>query len=347
VIRWRCSAQPIYTVGDFLEDVFLGSESVERPTCDTEAKCLLAGTELPPLVRLDFGWTALNHPRPLPITWAMSIEATLERVTAIRQALADPAMLVGSSGASTAGTEAPGRTANTGTGESSFAAELDQASAGLAGPGEASAETAATASTAALLESSPASTAALLAGSGTSATAGASVPAAFGAPYPLQGLDGVAGASTVAPVETPGARIVAIAESQLGQTEQPPGSNESPAIAQYRTATAGAIPGEPWCAYFASWVARQAGEPIGEAGQGAGAVSDVWSWAQSTGRAIANGPGVVPKPGDLIVFGDEHVGIVRDVLPSGQIQTIEGNYENKVAANVRAPTEATGYVEMS
>ena len=73
----------------------------------------------------------------------------------------------------------------------------------------------------------------------------------------------------------------------------------------------------------------------------------VWSWAQSSGRAIANGPGVVPKPGDLIVFGDEHVGIVRDVLPNGQIQTIEGNYENKVAANVRSPTEATGYVEMS
>ena len=67
-------------------------------------------------------------------------------------------------------------------------------------------------------------------------------------------------------------RIVAIAESQLGQTEQPPGSNESPAIAQYRTATAGAMPGAPWCAYFASWVARQAGEPIGvrRAGPGLG-----------------------------------------------------------------------------
>ena len=35
------------------------------------------------------------------------------------------------------------------------------------------------------------------------------------------------------------------------------------------------------------------------------------------------------------------------VLPDGQIQTIEGNYENKVAANVRSPTEATGYVNMN
>ena len=124
-------------------------------------------------------------------------------------------------------------------------------------------------------------------------------------------------------------------------------SNESPAIAQYRTATAGAMPGAPWCAYFASWAARQAGAPLGGQGEGLGSVSEVWSWAQSNGRAIPNGPGVVPQPGDLIVFGDEHVGIVRDVLPNGQIQTIEGNYENKVAANVRSPTEATGYVEMS
>jgi hypothetical protein len=198
-----------------------------------------------------------------------------------------------------------------------------------------------------MLDGSGASAAALLDATGSPATTAASIPASLSSSYSPQSLDGVAGASTVSPTETPGDRIVAIAESQIGQTEQPPGSNESPAIAQYRTATAGAIPGAPWCAYFASWVASHAGEPIGEQGQGAGAVSEVWSWAQSTGRAIANGPGVVPKPGDLIVFGDEHVGIVRDVLPNGQIQTIEGNYENKVAANVRTPTEATGYVEMS
>jgi hypothetical protein len=170
--------------------------------------------------------------------------------------------------------------------------------------------------------------------------------------YPLQGIDGVAGSSASSSTAglaqgSAGIQIVAIAEGQLGQTEQPPGSNESPAIAQYRNATSGAIPGAPWCAYFASWVARQAGEPIGEQGQGLGSVAEIWSWAQSTGRAVANGPGVVPKPGDLIVFGDQHVGIVREVLPDGQIQTIEGNYENKVAANVRSPTEATGYVSMS
>jgi CHAP domain-containing protein len=265
----------------------------------------------------------------------MSIESTLERVSAIRQALADPATMLKGSAALAGGTEAPSTPA-AGAAGPSFASALKQASSGY----EATAET------------PSASTAAALAGDATAASApGLTGNVAPSASYPLESLDGVAGSPALYPLGAnqgpSGSPMVAIAESQLGQTEQPPGSNESPAIAQYRNATAGAVPGAPWCAYFASWVARQAGEPIGEQGQGAGSVADVWSWAQSTGRAIPNGPGVVPKPGDLIVFGDEHVGIVRDVLPGGQIQTIEGNYENKVAANVRSPTEATGYVEMS
>jgi hypothetical protein len=143
-----------------------------------------------------------------------------------------------------------------------------------------------------------------------------------------------------------GAEMVQIAQSQIGQTEQPPGSNDGPAIAAYRTATTGAAAGEPWCAYFASWVAKQAGEPLGSQGQGLGYVGDIWSWAKQTGRAITNGPGVVPSPGDLIVFGDHHVGVVQQVLPDGRIETIEGNYENKVSQVIRSPGEATGYVQM-
>ena len=142
-------------------------------------------------------------------------------------------------------------------------------------------------------------------------------------------------------------RLLSAAESQIGQTEQPPGSNESPAIAEYRAATAGAVSGAPWCAYFASWAARQAGTPLGPQGEGLGSVSAIWSWAQSAGRAVPNGPGVVPKSGDLIVFGGEHVGIVKGVLPDGRIQTVEGNYENKVSLNVRPAGEASGYVSMS
>ena len=65
--------------------------------------------------------------------------------------------------------------------------------------------------------------------------------------------------------------------------EQPPGSNDSPRIAQYRQATAGSGVG-PWCAYFVSWAAREAGVPIGDAGQGYGLVDDVWAWGSGPAR---------------------------------------------------------------
>jgi hypothetical protein len=248
----------------------------------------------------------------------MPIEATLERIAAIRQAMADPARLVGGGGAGTGGTEAPPGAA----GQGAFASALAQARGVYPTTGTAGAS--------------------MLAGTAVPGLAASGIPPS---PYPPQGISGVAGAGY--PGSGSGSRIVAIAESQLGQSEQPPGSNESPAIAEYRSAVAGSAPGEPWCAYFASWAARQAGEPIGSGGEGLGSVSAIWSWAQSSGRAVVNGPGVVPKPGDLIVFGGEHVGIVRGVLPNGQVQTIEGNYENKVSANVRSAGEATGYVSMS
>jgi hypothetical protein len=241
----------------------------------------------------------------------MSIDSALQRVTTISQALANPASLVGSSTALAGGTVAPGAIA-TATSPAAATATATTATA-------ASSATTGTTSFASALQSATSSYA----------------PAGVG---PGPG----AGAGTGA-----GERIVAAAESQVGQTEQPPGSNDSPAIAEYRSATAGAMPGAPWCAYFASWAARQAGDPIGSQGQGLGSVSEMWSWAQSSGRAIANGPGVVPKPGDLIVFGGEHVGVVKGVLPDGSIQTIEGNYNNQVSANVRPAGEASGYVSMS
>ena len=68
--------------------------------------------------------------------------------------------------------------------------------------------------------------------------------------------------------------VVQAAEGEVGQAEQPPGSNDSPRIAEYRTATAGSGVG-PWCAYFVSWAGRQAGVPLGDSGQGFGRVDDV------------------------------------------------------------------------
>jgi CHAP domain len=141
-----------------------------------------------------------------------------------------------------------------------------------------------------------------------------------------------------------GSNVLAAAETQVGVSEQPPGSNDGPQIATYRTAVAGAQAGEPWCAYFASWAAAQAGTPLGANGEGLGSVAQITSWAQQTGRYMPAGS--VPQSGDLILFGDHHVGIVESVNSDGSLNTVEGNYENAVSRVHRMPGEATGFVRL-
>ncbi|HVY78184.1 MAG TPA: CHAP domain-containing protein [Solirubrobacterales bacterium] len=143
-----------------------------------------------------------------------------------------------------------------------------------------------------------------------------------------------------------GTAAVAAARGEIGQAEQPPGSNDSPRIAQYRAAVAGAGVG-PWCADFVSWAARQGGTPLGEGGEGFQSVSALWEWAEGSGRAVPATAGP-PRPGDLIVWGGEHVGIVEAVLPDGSIRTIEGNSSDRVSQRTYGPDGggATGYVRL-
>jgi hypothetical protein len=144
---------------------------------------------------------------------------------------------------------------------------------------------------------------------------------------------------------TAGLRALQAAQAEVGVTEQPPGSNDSPRIAMYRQATAGSGVG-PWCAYFTSWAAAQAGAPLGEAGQGFGSVDALYAWAQRTGRAVP-AAGTRPNPGDLVVW-DEHIGIVESVDPDGTIHTIEGNSSNMVARRTHDASGdgAVGYVRL-
>ncbi|UGS33754.1 CHAP domain-containing protein [Capillimicrobium parvum] len=161
---------------------------------------------------------------------------------------------------------------------------------------------------------------------------------------------GATGSATFAPAGASSgptaARMLQIASAEVGQAEQPPGSNDSTRIAQYRAATAGSGVG-PWCAYFTSWVANQAGAPIGEAGQGFGAVQSVADWAQRTGRWTAAGSGA-PQPGDLIVWGGRHIGIVESVGADGSISTIEGNSSDRVSRRTYGADGggATGFVHV-
>jgi hypothetical protein len=175
----------------------------------------------------------------------------------------------------------------------------------------------------------------------------AATPSAFG--QALQAAGGQpAGLTSVLPATggTAGGRAaLAAAQAEVGVAEQPPSSNDSPRISQYRQATAGSGVG-PWCAYFVSWAARQAGTPLGDQGQGFGRVDDVWAWGQRTGRAMP-AEGTVPQSGDLIVW-DEHIGIVESVGADGTITTVEGNSSDQVSRRTYAPGERTavGYVRL-
>ena len=163
-----------------------------------------------------------------------------------------------------------------------------------------------------------------------------------------QATPGVGGAAPVGWQQGGGGvaqKMLAFAQAELGQAEMPPGSNDSPRIAEYRSATAGSAVG-PWCAYFVSWAAKQAGAPVGEMGQGFGAVSALYAWGERTGRALP--AGATPQAGDIIVWGGRHIGIVEAVLPDGRIQTIEGNSSDQVSRRTYGPDGggATGYVRL-
>lgn len=162
----------------------------------------------------------------------------------------------------------------------------------------------------------------------------------------LAPVGGVAPTTTgpTAPAGTAGQQMLAVAQAEVGQAEQPPGSNDSPRIEEYRTATVGSYRGAPWCAYFVSWAARQAGFPIGDGGNGEGAVEGIERWAAGTGRLLP--AGATPQPGDIILFGGRHVGIVESVNPDGSLTTVEGNHASAVSRVQRSPSEATGYVRL-
>jgi hypothetical protein len=179
---------------------------------------------------------------------------------------------------------------------------------------------------------------------GTLQSAQSGLGAGMAAP-PLAATGQTQALTGTAPGTPAGQAIVNLVREEVGVAEQPPGSNDAPRIAQYRKATVGSGVG-PWCAYFTSWAAREAGVPLGENGQGFGRVDDVYAWAQRSGKAIPAGSGT-PQPGDLIVW-DEHIGVVESVLPDGRVQTIEGNSSDRVSRRVHDASGggAIGYVRL-
>jgi hypothetical protein len=151
----------------------------------------------------------------------------------------------------------------------------------------------------------------------------------------------------VPPPSPQGAARVALALRELGVAEDPPGSNDSARIAEYRTATARSGVG-PWWAYFTSWIGAQAGTPLGAGGQGEGYVPTMANWLRGDGRYVTPTQGT-PRPGDLVFFDWErdgeldHIGLVESVTADGRVHTIEGNADGAVRQRDYAASQIAGY----
>lgn len=153
---------------------------------------------------------------------------------------------------------------------------------------------------------------------------GTGSPAATNEPLARPVRSGGCSPSVFTPGAASSSEIVRVAESQIGQGEQPPGSN----CTKYG-------PCEEWCSLFVAWVWQHAGVPLPGPAALYGYSGSLYTWAKEHGGKVLP-PTVRPSPGDAIFYGSgpsnsAHVGLVAQVLPDGEIVTVEGNYGNRVA----------------
>jgi CHAP domain len=152
---------------------------------------------------------------------------------------------------------------------------------------------------------------------------GAGTPAASSPPLAQPVSGGGCSASTLAPEAADSSQIVQVAESQVGQGEHPPGSD----CTIYG-------PCEEWCSLFAAWVWQHAGVALPGSTALYGYSGSLYTWAREHGGKVL--PSTArPAPGDAVFYGtgpgdSAHVGIVAQVLPNGEIVTVEGNYDGHV-----------------
>lgn len=145
--------------------------------------------------------------------------------------------------------------------------------------------------------------------------------------------EGVPVEVTVQPEVTVSQRIVNAAWEQY--REQNPGTYYSGG--QYQA----------WCANFVSWVLNNAGTPLHSPNGGwrVPAVQTLNGIFSSQGKLERPGS-YMPKPGDVVLFGNNHTSLVAESDPStGTITTIGGNESNKVSVQRLSATGSgiTGY----
>jgi len=128
------------------------------------------------------------------------------------------------------------------------------------------------------------------------------------------------------------ARIVSIAEGQIGYRTDPPDSYCNKFSAYWGMGTpTGCSPGlrsEEWCADFAAWVWQKAGALVVyhfTTGDLSSASYSFYQWGLAHGTWHAVGSGYTPQPGDVAVYGLDvttqvavHVAIVTGYSPGAR-----------------------------
>lgn len=141
-----------------------------------------------------------------------------------------------------------------------------------------------------------------------------------------------------------GSNILALAQAKIGVRENPDDANSGPDINQFFFP--GGQFGDPWCAYFASWVYGQAG--VTEVGnlQGRGGTFNLMGYFATRQTFLSfndvfSGQ-ATPQPGDMAFFArgtagtEGHVGIVKSYdTATKRLTTVDGNVTNSVAERTR------------
>ena len=127
---------------------------------------------------------------------------------------------------------------------------------------------------------------------------------------------------------------------QLGQSEQPKGSNKGEMVNQYLKAV-NLNPGYPWCQAFVFWCYEQAAKKLGAANpvfKTAGALA-CWNGTAVNFKVLPadamRHPGTI-KPGAQFILdyghGKGHTGIIESI-EGNILRTIEGNSDNDGSRN--------------
>lgn len=97
--------------------------------------------------------------------------------------------------------------------------------------------------------------------------------------------------------------------------------------------------GVAWCVYFIGWCAAKASAPIPTK---YGYVGDMSDYFMRRHKYHTVASGYIPQPGDLMIQGTRHIGIVESATRTA-VQTIEGNCSDSVRRMTRKYSEITGF----